>query len=54
MLEKKGGESGIYRVLGLAWRSSIVLLPGFALPASSLPDRVGRGVVANQVEVDLD
>lgn len=44
-----GEESGIYCVLGLAWRSLIVLLPGFARPASSPPDQG-----ANQVEVDLD
>ena len=47
--EKRGGASGNEHVLGLAWKASMILLPEFALPASSLPD---QGV--NQGEADLD
>lgn len=47
--EKRGGASGNEHILGLAWKASMILLPEFALPASSLPD---QGV--NQGEADLD
>lgn len=40
--EKRGRESGSQPVLGLAWRASILRLPGFALPVSSLPDQGGQ------------
>lgn len=37
--EKRGGASGNEHILGLAWKASMVLLPEFAIPASSLPDQ---------------
>ena len=46
--EKRGGESGSEHGLGLAWRASIVLLPGFALQRAAF---LFRGPVKGRLTV---